>query len=134
MGEPFLADEDGAVYVVGPVSGCRGWTFLCPVCDDDRIEDVGDQPEKLCTQEWLHGRDLAWESHTWTCWVERPLPDVEAHSKRQRYLYYRAIARELRALGRRVQLPGCVEAKVEELHGDSQVGFTDRERDGPEEA
>lgn len=125
MGEPFLADADG-VYVVGPVLANGHWVFLCPRCDDDRYADHGEQPPvKQCTQEWLHARELTWASRTWTCWEQTPLPDRAERSKEQRFQYYRSIARELQAVGRRVQLPGCVQDKIEELHGDSTVGFQD---------
>ena len=37
-------------------------------------------------------------------------------NKNRRYFYYRSVAPLLGATGRRVQLPSCVEDKIEELH------------------
>lgn len=127
MAVPFLQDAV-SVYAVGPVVRRGRWKFFCPLCDDDVIRDVGDAPTKVCTTAWLRARQLEWADREWSCWEEDPLEHLgdgaEARSKK-RFWHYSAIARELGARRRRVEHTDCVQEKINELFGDSEVGFHD---------
>lgn len=122
MAEAFLQDAEG-VYVVGPAWRSNRWIFLCPICDDDLIEDVGEQPEKQCTTDWLRAREVEWDDRTWPCFSDPFEGDLSVPNQRKRYFHYRAIASELEAQRRRVELPGCVQAEISDKFGDSEVGF-----------
>lgn len=126
MGEP--------IHVVGPVRSARHWVFLCPVCDDDRVTGVEGAPI-VCTTEWLRGQELEVAdedlgTRTALCWETDPFEDdPSALPKNRRFFHYTTIARLLGGTGRRVQLPGCVEDKIQDLYGESKTGFKDNSAD-----
>lgn len=118
------------IHVVGPVQGPSHWLLLCPICDDDRVEGLGDRTP-VCTTVWLRGRlltgDARLQHRTCLCFETDPLEGVpDATPKQRRFFLYSTIARELGAVGLRAELPGCVRDQIEELHGESTVGFVDR--------
>lgn len=117
------------IHVVGPVRSARHWVFMCPVCDDDRVTGL-EGAQVVCTTEWLQGQELELEdidgARTAICWETDPFEgDSSALPKHRRFFHYKTIARLLGGQGRRVQLPGCVEDKVQSLYGESEVGFRD---------
>lgn len=121
-GRRRMAGEVHQVHVVGPERSASRWIFLCPVCDADRVE-LGEAETPECTTSWLDGRALQFDGVDWTCWERGALDDRDLSDKQKRFLCYSAIARELGAVGRRVDLPACVKAKIESQHGESQTGF-----------
>lgn len=119
-----MAEEAPTVHVVGPVRHRGRWIFACPECDDHIVALEPGAPFQ-CTADWLAGRDLSFDNVNWTCWAPESLEERGLQDKRKRFLYYSAIARELGAVRRRVDLPRCVKEKIEEQHGESQTGFKD---------
>lgn len=114
--------------MVGPLLHGEKWVLLCPTCDDDRLTDLPAIPERLCTTEWLEGEVLQGDAklghRTCECWRTDPYDGEDASGKQRRFFHYRTIAILLGAQpGQRVDLPGCVKDKIEELYGESQVGF-----------
>ena len=61
------------------------------------------------------------------CFKEDPWPPLEfptVRDGRRRFYHYRTIAWKLGIEpGKRVKLPGCVCKRIEELYGESKVGF-----------
>lgn len=115
MGEVF--------HVVGPEGVAGKWVFLCPVCDDDRVTGL-DGAERVCTAQWLHGQLLRGDkkvgNRTCYCFQSDPFEgETSVKNDQRRYFHYRVIALKLGGAGRRVDLPGCVREKVEELYGES---------------
>lgn len=117
-----------AVHVVGPVWNKNKWVFLCPECDADVIDGLDSSVARQCTTEWLQGQELRYApsfgDRSCLCWETDPYEgQEEATDKERRFFYYRAVAAELGAQGRRVDLPGCVKDKIQELYGESTTGF-----------
>lgn len=117
-----------ALHVVGPLQHGETWVFLCPTCDDDRLTDLPAAADRQCTTDWLTGQLLAGDSRLGNrschCWHTDPYEGEKASGKQRRFFHYRTIAFLLGAApGQRVDLPGCVKDKIEELFGESLVGF-----------
>ncbi|KAL1519231.1 hypothetical protein AB1Y20_003490 [Prymnesium parvum] len=68
MGEPL--------FVVGPEEAKDKSIFLCPECDQDRLESVPANTAVQCTAKWLEGRQLACAARFGTrsclCWQTDP--------------------------------------------------------------
>lgn len=116
------------LHVAGPLLHRDKWVLLCPQCDDDQLTDLPPEAERLCTTEWLDGELLQGDAklghRQCQCWRTDPFEGEVASGAQKRFFHYRTIAILLGAQpGQRVDLPGCVKLKIEELYGDSQVGF-----------
>ncbi|KAL1525690.1 hypothetical protein AB1Y20_020541 [Prymnesium parvum] len=96
-----------ALFVVGPERVSGRWVFLCPSCDDDRLDKV------------------QYDGKTIFCFKDDPFEGEDVANKRRRFFLYSAIAKELGGTGRRVDLPLCVKDKIQDLYGESEVGFKD---------
>lgn len=116
------------VHVVGPELTRAGrWVFLCPVCDDDFVTGL-EGAEVVCTAEWLDGQPLTGDTQVdgraCVCFHTDPYEgEPEATNANRRFYLYRTIALLLGGAGRRVDLPACVKERIQELYGNSEVGF-----------
>ena len=119
------------MFVAGPFETASRRKFLCPICDEDRLEDLPTDPPPQCTAVWLQDQELVDSNRRGAeirclCFRTDPLPDSSLPEKR--FWHYRHIALLLNGgslgKGNRVDLPRCVLDRVEELYGDSRVGFS----------
>lgn len=118
-----------SIHIVGPERVTDKWIFLCPECDDDRVDGIPADVTRVCTVEWLEGQQLIGDDklggRTCYCWQTDPFEgEDDATDRSRRYFYYRTLAFKLGGSGRRVDLPLCVKEKIEELFGQSTVGFS----------
>lgn len=118
-----------AIHVAGPFRRRGKWLLLCPVCDDDELSGL-DGAARTCTSEWLAGQllrgDAGFGERTCYAFETDPYESVpDATEKQRRYFYYHTVSRLLGSTGRRVDLPGCVKDRIEDLHGESTTGFKD---------
>lgn len=114
-------------YVVGPELRDGRSVFLCPVCDESRLEGPA-LDDRECTRAWLQGQLLVGDrrnkGRTCYCFETDPFErDSEASDEARRFFHYRAIALKLGGGGRRVDLPRCVRKQIEGLYGESRTGF-----------
>ena len=115
------------IYVCGPFSGNNRTVFLCPECDDDQVTGLEGAP-KTCSTLWLEGLLLLGDDRvgdrSCKCWQTDPYDgEVGATNAQRRFFHYRTIALFFGDAGQRVDLPECVKEKIQELFGDSVVGF-----------
>lgn len=127
-----------SIHVVGPERCADKWIFLCPECDEDRLEGIPPEVTRLCTVEWLDGELLSGDKtlgeRSCYCWQTDPYEGEDrARTTRRTGIVASSILQNHRHQawrcigggGRRVDLPLCVKEKIEELYGNSEVGFKD---------
>lgn len=121
--------------------------FICPICDED--SEVGREREvaelfealekrgaaKVCTTAWLQGRALSSEGLKrlrlpagvvveCACFENVPSYFADKDPGEFRFFLYYTIALKLGAHAReRVQIPSCVQVKINAMYGQSLVGY-----------
>ena len=115
------------IHCCGPFDGPTKTQFMCPVCDDDRVTGL-EGAATVCCVEWLTGQWVVGDGRVGNrgcyCFVTDPFEnDEHATNAQRRFFFYRTLAILLGGSGQRVDLPDCVKEKIQELYGDSAVGF-----------
>ena len=115
------------IHCCGPFEGPIKSEFLCPVCDDDLVTGI-QGATTICCVEWLTGRWVVGDGRVGNrachCFVSDPFEgEPNVTQAQRRFFFYRTLAILLGGGGQRVDFPPCVKEKIQELYGDSVVGF-----------
>ena len=117
---PASAPDEPASFRVGPWTnsqGSRKW--LCPLCDLGWCSQAYD-----CTRMYLEGMPTSEDGDDFD--FAAPRNDAPHTGARKRFWLYKQVSWICQPPpGTRVDLPRCVKARIQYLHGAGEIGYID---------